>query len=91
MTCPKCGSDKFYEGPCGGGAQNILCAGCHTEYWEGGPFGLKEMDSTPERIRQLYGVDVGGGPSPNAAEDHGGGSLLDEILGEDDGKTDLAD
>ncbi len=26
--CPDCGSDSFYEGPSGGGAQNVSCAGC---------------------------------------------------------------
>lgn len=26
--CPDCGSEKFMEGPAGGGAQNIKCRGC---------------------------------------------------------------
>lgn len=26
--CPDCGGTKFYEGPCGGAAQNIQCATC---------------------------------------------------------------
>lgn len=26
--CPDCGSEEFYEGPCGGLSQNVKCAGC---------------------------------------------------------------
>jgi hypothetical protein len=26
--CPDCGSQEFYEGPCGGLSQNVKCAGC---------------------------------------------------------------
>jgi len=28
MACPDCGSTEYQEGPSGGGAQNVKCAGC---------------------------------------------------------------
>jgi len=27
-ACPDCGSEKFHEGPSGGAATNVKCAGC---------------------------------------------------------------
>lgn len=37
--CPNCGSDKWYEGPSGGMAVNVKCAGCGI-WFNNTPFGL---------------------------------------------------
>lgn len=35
--CPDCAGTEFHSGPRGGGAQNVLCAGCHSEFNFGFP------------------------------------------------------
>jgi len=42
-ACPDCGSDKFFEGPCGGIAQNVECAGCGHKFNLMGPFGVDRI------------------------------------------------
>jgi hypothetical protein len=37
--CPNCGSEQFYEGPSGGLAINVKCAGCGL-WFNNTPFGL---------------------------------------------------
>lgn len=39
VACLNCGSTKFYEGPSGGMATNLKCAGCGL-WWNDTPFGL---------------------------------------------------
>lgn len=41
--CPDCATSMFIEGPSGGAAMNIKCAGCGSKFWFAPPF-------TPERI-----------------------------------------
>lgn len=31
-VCPDCGGDKFFNGPSGGGSQNIKCATCKHKF-----------------------------------------------------------
>lgn len=42
--CPACGSERFFEGPHGGLAVNIICENGH-KFWVAGPF-------TPEYLGQ---------------------------------------
>lgn len=42
--CPICGSEKFWKGPRGGAALNIMCEKGH-KFWVAGPF-------TPEYLGQ---------------------------------------
>jgi len=52
--CPKCNCNKFLYGPSGGGAQDILCNCCGTEYCDTG-FGLNELPRKENRA-ELYGL-----------------------------------
>lgn len=80
MACPKCQSTKFYLGPEGGGSQNVLCCQCLTEYCESA-FGLQELNSSPERIRRLYGIDCAPQPAEHGSpQDEDVPSMLDDIL-----------
>lgn len=52
--CPVCGSEKFFQGPQGGLASNILCENGH-KFWVAGPFNPEYLGqekvkvvSTPE-------------------------------------------
>jgi hypothetical protein len=38
VRCPSCGGDKFFDGPHGGFAVNVKCAGCGKCWWYGPPF-----------------------------------------------------
>jgi len=53
-VCPYCGCELFYNGPRGGLNQNILCAGCYTEFQS---FGMTDMHSTDKRIKEVYGIN----------------------------------
>lgn len=50
-SCPNCGSEKFFEGPSGGAADNIRCVGCGNCFWIGWPFEPRRIDG----IRANYG------------------------------------
>ncbi len=57
LACPKCGSTKWYKGPRGGVAQDVLCANCGTEFCDAGAFGLDELPREESRAA-LYGLDA---------------------------------
>jgi len=42
LKCPRCGCSYFYEGPRGGGAQNLICANCRA-YINHTPLGMKVL------------------------------------------------
>lgn len=41
--CPDCGSKKFFEGPSGGAATNIKCAGCNHGFNNGLPLFVQRI------------------------------------------------
>ena len=45
MKCTYCGGTKFYEGPSGGMAVNVLCANPNCRHWfnDAGPFGFEDL------------------------------------------------
>jgi len=42
-ACPDCGSEKLYEGPCGGASQNVTCAGCGHRFNLGLPLFIERI------------------------------------------------
>lgn len=56
--CPICHrGNVLLAGPCGGGAQNVGCSGCLSEFWVAPPFGAKLMDRSLSRMKDVYGLD----------------------------------
>ena len=51
--CPDCGSERFSEGPSGGGSTNVECGGCGHWYNMGLPLFIQRIH-TPGR---MFGVD----------------------------------
>ena len=51
LTCPDCGGQKWYDGPCGGMSQNIKCGKCGHWFNYGGPFGFTERIHLDENGR----------------------------------------
>jgi hypothetical protein len=48
QCCPDCGSTKFFEGPSGGGSQNIQCAGCGHRFNLAFPFFVQRISISPD-------------------------------------------
>jgi len=56
--CPDCGGTSFIGGPRGGYAQNILCAGCHSEYNMALPLAVERIGAPRcGRVGSIYRVD----------------------------------
>jgi len=54
--CPDCGGAEFIPGPKGGLAQNVLCAGCHSEYNFAFPIAVHRIGKPRAGRTNLYGV-----------------------------------
>lgn len=51
LTCPDCGGQEWYDGPCGGMSQNIKCGKCGHWFNFGGPFGFTQRIHVGENGR----------------------------------------
>ena len=51
LTCPDCGGQSWYDGPCGGMSQNIKCGTCGHWFNFAGPLGFTERIHVGENGR----------------------------------------
>lgn len=75
--CPHCGQKELRGGPCGPGAENVLCAACGSKFNDTGVFGIDLLRDCTNPIPEM-GTD--------ATHDHFG-IVQPKVLGQG-GRTD---